>query len=55
MRWDQRGQTVLQATLKLPDGTAFRAMLNTDDRKVAVRRMQLIVVLLVRDGRLPAK
>jgi hypothetical protein len=28
MRWDQRGRPVLQATLKLPDGTAFRAMLN---------------------------
>jgi hypothetical protein len=54
MRWDQRGRSVLQATLKLPDGTAVRAMLNTDDRKIAVRRMQLIVVLLVRDGRLPA-
>ncbi len=54
MRWDQRGRPVLQATLKLPDGTTVRAMLNTDDRKIAVRRMQLIVVLLVRDGRLPA-
>jgi hypothetical protein len=54
MRWDQRGRPVLQATLKLPDSTEFRAMLNTDDRKIAVRRMQLIVVLLVRDGRLPA-
>jgi hypothetical protein len=47
MRWDQRGRPVLQATLKLPDGTTVRAMLNTDDRKIAVRRMQLIVVLLV--------
>ena len=54
MRWDQRGRRVLQATLKLPDGTTVRAMLNTDDRKIAVRRMRLIVVLLVRDGRLPA-
>jgi hypothetical protein len=54
MRWDQRGRPVLQATLKLPDGTTVRAMLNTDDRKIAVQRMQLIVVLLVRDGRLPA-
>jgi hypothetical protein len=54
MRWDQRGRPVLQATLKLPDGTTVRAMLNTDDRKIAVRRMRLIVVLLVRDGRLPA-
>ena len=53
-RWDQRGKPVLQASLKLPDGTTFRAMLNTDDRKIAMRRMQLIVVLLVRDGRLPA-
>ena len=53
-RWDQRGKPVLQASLKLPDGTTFRAMLNTDDRKIAVRRMQLIVVLLVRDGCLPA-
>jgi hypothetical protein len=54
MRWDQRGRPVLQATLKLPGGTTVRAMLNTDDRKIAVRRMQLIVVLLVGDGRLPA-
>jgi hypothetical protein len=53
MRWDQRGRPVLQATLKLPDSTEFRAMLNTDDRKIAGRRMQLIVVLLVPDGRLP--
>jgi hypothetical protein len=53
-RWDQRGKPVLQASLKLPDGTTFRAMLNTDDRKIAMRRMQLIVVLLVHDGRLPA-
>jgi hypothetical protein len=53
MRWDQRGRPVLQATLDLPNGTTVRAMLNTDDRKIAVRRMQLIVVLLVRDGRLP--
>jgi hypothetical protein len=54
MRWDQRSRRVLQATLNLPNGTIFRAMLNTDDCKIAVRRMQLIVVLLVRDGRLPA-
>jgi hypothetical protein len=54
MRWDQRGRSVLQATLKLPDGTTVRAMLNTSDRKIAVRRMQLIVALLVRDKRLPA-
>jgi hypothetical protein len=54
MRWDQRGRPVLQATLKLRDSTEFRAMLNTGDREIAVRRMQLIVVLLVRDGRLPA-
>ena len=47
-RWDQRGKPVFQASLKLPDGTTFRAMLNTDDRKIAMRRMQLIVVLLVR-------
>jgi hypothetical protein len=53
-RWDQRGRPVLQATLKLPDGTTVRAMLNTDDRKIAVQRMRLIVVLLVLDGRLPA-
>ena len=53
MRWDQRGRPVLQATLKLPDGTTVRAMLNTDDRKIAVQTMRLIVVLLVRDGRLP--
>jgi hypothetical protein len=54
MRWDQRGRPVLQASLKLPDGTTFRAMLNTDDRKIAVQRMRLIVVVLVRDRRLPA-
>ena len=44
-RWDQRGKPVLQASLKFPDGTTFRAILNTDDRKIAMRRMQLIVVL----------
>ena len=48
-RWDQRGKPVLQASLKLPDGTTFRAMLNTDDRKIAMRRMQLIVVLHLSD------
>ena len=48
-RWDQRGRPVLQATLKLPDGTTVRAMLNTDDRKIALQRMQLIVVSLLRE------
>jgi hypothetical protein len=34
-RWDQRGKPVLQASLKLPDGTTFRAMLN---RRQALKR-----------------
>ena len=54
MRWDQRGRRVLQATVKLTDGSTMRVMLDTDDAEIAQQRVRPLIVSAIADGLLPA-
>jgi len=55
MRWDQRGRRVLQATVKLTDGSTMRVMLDTDDTEIAQQRIRPLIVSVIADGLLPAE
>jgi hypothetical protein len=55
MRWDQRGQRVLQASVKLTDGSTMRVMLDTDDTEIAQQRIRPLIVSAIADGLLPAE
>jgi len=54
MRWDQRGRRVLQATLKLIDGSTMHVMLDTDEWRIAQQRIRPLVVSAIAAGLLPA-
>src|ERR1700750_893106 len=55
MRWDQRGRRVLQASVKLTDGSTMRVMLDTDDTEIAQQRIRPLIVSAIADGLLPAE
>jgi hypothetical protein len=55
MRWDQRRRRVLQASVKLTDGSTMRVMLDTDDTEIAQRRIRPLIVSAIADGLLPAE
>lgn len=54
MRWDQRGRPVLQASVKLIDGSTMRVMLDTDDAEIAQQRIRPLIVSAIADELLPA-
>jgi hypothetical protein len=55
MRWDQRGRPVLQASMKLTDGSTMSVMLDTDDTEIAQQRIRPLIVSAIADGLLPAE
>jgi hypothetical protein len=55
MRWDQRGRRVLQASVKLADGSTMRVMLDTDNWEIAQQRIRPLIASAIADGLLPKR